>query len=122
MAWLCPIFPLAQIAERIKFWGVKPGGYHEVLVVACIIAIFDLLLLIFTGDGGSSMYFLCAILCCQLRGSAREALGIPGSGGDDCWHAFCCQPCTIIQMVGSMWVNPQQKPGCSVDKEVAYVV
>ena len=91
MAWFCPVFPLAQIAERLKFWGVRPTGYNEVMFMAVLLFLLDLAITLLTGEGSSSMYILCVILCCQLRAATRLALGIPGNERDDCLLACFCQ-------------------------------
>jgi len=124
MAWLCPIFPLAQIAERFVHFGIleKNGGYNLIMVMAAVWIFIDLLLAVAGGGGSCTLLLLCGLICFQMRVVTRATLGIAGSKCDDCLLSFFCNPCTVIQMVGTLWAAPKQVPGCSIGKGPAYAV
>jgi len=122
MAWLCPVFPLAQAQERLKFLGVDKQGYQEVVLGALILCVLDLVISAMTKSESFSLPIFCGLVLCQLRGLVRAVLGIVGSQCDDCLLSFFCTPCTLIQLVGTLWVQPKQVPGCTFDQQAAYVV
>ena len=75
------------------------------------------------GDGGRPDHLFTSMPhATSTQLSPQVVLGIPGSQGDDCALSFFCTPCTIIQLVGTLWTNPKEVPGCSMDKAAAYVV
>jgi Cys-rich protein (TIGR01571 family) len=122
MAWCCSVFPLAQISEKHKFLGVRSTGFQTVLIIACVVSLIDLITHIFTRESTWLLGMFCAILCCQLRGVTRKVLQIKGSEFDDCLLSFFCTPCTIIQITGTLWKQPNDVPGCTIDERAAYVV
>ena len=129
MAYFCPLFPLAQMSERIRLvlgniFGIKSegDGYRRILITGVVWVLIDILITVLTGSSGlvPMLTIFCAMISCQLRGIIRQLHGIPGSKTDDCCLSFFCQPCTIMQMVGTLWANPKQVPGCSFDKSPAF--
>ena len=72
MAWLCPVFPLAQMMERMKALGVTDGGgYREVLIGAVIWSMVDLMLTLLTKSSSYTLFVFCGIIACQLRVAMR---------------------------------------------------
>lgn len=179
MAYFCPLFPLAQIAERIRFvignvFGIENDGdgYTRVLIGGVVWIVIDILITCITGSSSviPALTIFCAMISCQMRGIIRALHGIPGSKTDDCCLSFFCQPCAIMrktrainlfhkaacmltftllatpapllhehktptnsktktktnkthsEMVGTLWTEPKQVPGCSFDKAPAFEV
>jgi Cys-rich protein (TIGR01571 family) len=123
MAWLCTIFPLAQVAEKHKKLGVKSYGYSGIAMLCAVFLVVHVILTLATkGGAGVSFHALAVVICFQLRAMTRKILGIEGSCFDDCLLSTCCTPCTVIQMVDTLWENPKAVPGCSIGSAVAEVV
>lgn len=122
MAWLCAVFPVAQIAERLKAMGIVKQGFNDVLFVAVLWMVADLLITAVTKEDSWTFPIYLSVVCCQLRGVVRTVLKIPGSAWDDCLVSLLCQPCVLLQMVGTLWASPKEAPGCSFDESSAFVV
>jgi Cys-rich protein (TIGR01571 family) len=62
------------------------------------------------------------VVAFQCRQLVRERLNIVGNCCEDCMCAFFCTPCTLTQMVGTLWKNPDVQPGCDWNDSSSQVV
>mmetsp|Transcript_30358 Transcript_30358/g.60813 ORF Transcript_30358/g.60813 Transcript_30358/m.60813 type:complete len:195 (+) Transcript_30358:47-631(+) len=123
MAWCCALFPLAQIAEKHKKLGVNYHGFRGVAVSVLIVLVIELIFAVITRTVSfNGFHILTIVICFQLRAMTRKILGIDGSCCDDCVLSTFCTPCTVIQIVDSLWTTPKITPGCSFDARVAEIV
>ena len=106
----------------MKYHGVVPGGYQEVIVGFSVWLVMDALITIITGEASYTTPVFYGLICFQARFIVRKVYGIPGSRLDDCCLSCWCNPCVVTQLVATVWSEPKKVPGCSVGLEPAYHV
>jgi Cys-rich protein (TIGR01571 family) len=114
MAWCFPCISLGQVAAKLQAAGVNYCLDFKGVVWAFVaFLVVDAILNSLNPDNAFefSHLFLFIVLF-QLRGLVRTQQKIPGSCCGDCMCALCCAPCAVTQMVGQLWVKPDEQPGC----------
>lgn len=115
--WLttcCPCVSLAHISSRLRAIdpAVQVSSFNCILWTGVILFIIDRILNS-VGGGTNLLNLWVFIIACQLRGVTRHVLQMPQDAFGDCCCTFWCSCCAIQQMVGSLFPNPHEKPGCS---------
>ena len=93
------------------YQGVVWGFIGLIIVENIINALMDTQLQI------SRLYLAICLLL--LRTAVRRTLNIPGDGCTDCLVSVCCTPCAITQIVGQLWIKPEERPGCDFSEKPA---
>jgi len=129
VAWFCPCFALGQVARKLANNGVPTGGWYYRNIVFWGIVWILIDSVIASGDdkawrkSTSGFYSLfCVIVMTRLRGSVRARYNIQGSCFADCLLSWWCAPCTLTQMVGQLWIQPEVTPGCDISEGPAFLV
>mmetsp|Transcript_83681 Transcript_83681/g.167602 ORF Transcript_83681/g.167602 Transcript_83681/m.167602 type:complete len:192 (+) Transcript_83681:95-670(+) len=129
VAWFCPCFALGQVARKLANNGVPTGGWYYRNIVFWGIVWILIDSIIASGDdkawrkSTSGFYSLfCVIVMTRLRGSVRARYNIQGSCFADCLLSWWCAPCTLTQMVGQLWIQPEVTPGCDISEGPAFLV
>eukprot|EP00616_Rhizochromulina_sp_CCMP1243_P010081 CAMPEP_0118981704 /NCGR_PEP_ID=MMETSP1173-20130426/31136_1 /TAXON_ID=1034831 /ORGANISM="Rhizochromulina marina cf, Strain CCMP1243" /LENGTH=205 /DNA_ID=CAMNT_0006932147 /DNA_START=72 /DNA_END=689 /DNA_ORIENTATION=+ len=124
MAWFCACFPVAQMLEKLKLAGMPLCmDYRSFLITWVVLLVVGVVLGILVGGGNFDFAsLLLMVVLVQIRGSVRLRYGIPGNCCCDCLASFFCTPCTVTQLIGQMWSNPNDNPGCVCDQTPASIV
>ena len=117
VAWLCPCVPLGQMADKLNtVFGSQNDpvlNYSVIVTVGVVLWILDAVLSsVLRSDTDFALLWII-IIAFLLRGKIRQLRQIRGSCCEDCLTAFFCTPCSITQMVGEMWHDPNKMPGCN---------
>jgi Cys-rich protein (TIGR01571 family) len=122
-AWCqCGCFPLGQMADKLS--SVTGGqkdpvlNYKVIAAVGVALWIIDAVLNTVVELDTNFQGLWVIIIVFLLRGKIRQLRQIEGTCCEDCLTAFFCTPCSITQMVGEMWHDPKQKPGCNWQEKV----
>ena len=55
----------------------------------------------------------------SLRRAIRIRSNIPGDDCNDCCVSWWCSVCSLTQIVGQLWSNPDVNPGCNCSEDAA---
>ena len=115
LSWFCSCFQLGQISAKLHALGNYGCtlGYKPIVIIAVLLFLLDQIVSEDGSSGTWQMFFLF-IVACQLRAHVRHIRGIEGDPMRDCFATLCCLPCSVSQMVGEMWKEPSQHPGCHI--------
>jgi Cys-rich protein (TIGR01571 family) len=123
LAWWCPCVSLAHIASRVTALGTPfCMQFNQILLVGLGLWILDIILWNVGVDAGYTFKIFCIIVAMTLRGAVRQRLNIPGDNCQDFCCAWCCLPCVITQINGSLWKVPKENPGCQFNDNYAQMV
>lgn len=114
--WLtvcCPCVSLAHISSRLRAIdpSLNASSFSCILYSGLALWVLDRILSI-VGAPTNFLSLFVFVMACQLRGLTRRALHMSENPFEDCCCAFWCNCCTIQQMVGSLFRNPHERPGC----------
>ena len=117
-AWCqCGCFPLGQVADKLNtVFGSQNDpvlNYSVIVTVGVVLWILDAVLSSVLRSETDFALLWIIIIAFLLRGKIRQLRQIRGSCCEDCLTAFFCTPCSITQMVGEMWHDPNKMPGCN---------
>lgn len=123
MAWCCTCFPIAQLAQKLRNARVEfCMGYKEIIGWFCLLLLIQVILgMVVTFRMDIATLFLTVVLV-QLRGTVRQIYNIRGDCCMDVLSSLFCAPCTVMQLIHQMWVQPDQTPGCDFSEHPAMVV
>jgi Cys-rich protein (TIGR01571 family) len=111
---------LKQIASKMRSVGANYClDFRSIVLAVCFLFILDVI----WGGAMHSSYnirgLFAFVVLFQLRGIVRRKHNIPGGDCNDCCVSFWCAPCAITQIVGQLWKNPEEVPGCSCNEDAA---